>query len=298
MSFIKCFKCKGMRVPLLSTNITNTHLLFEIRNSKQLLKSYSTSSKKFDNREKKISNNGTSINEDTNKDIKNKRRSDNWVLPDLINKSRRNTKFNNRGKDESEQKNLSYIKTLPPDNWRKDKSLPQYMRQKYALKEKKLSIDLSKKRKLSRSAIEGIREIYKSRKEDLSTDILAEFFSVSPIVISKILKSKWQPSENELIKKNELWIRRGENLLKQKTIEKNIQEYINYKEKQLNIELPEFFKEKLNNIFKLNNIKDTELDNYFNELVKSRFNKDKFDENMIKYENTNNENSNHENTNK
>ncbi|GME85186.1 unnamed protein product [[Candida] boidinii] len=172
------------------------------------------------------------------------------------------------------------------------------MRQKYALKEKKLSIDLSKKRKLSRSAIEGIREIYKSRKEDLSTDILAEFFSVSPIVISKILKSKWQPSENELIKKNELWIRRGENLLKQKTIEKNIQEYINYKEKQLNIELPEFFKEKLNNIFKLNNIKDTELDNYFNELVKSRFNKDKFDENMIKYENTNNENSNHENTNK
>lgn len=287
-----------MRVPLLSTNITNTHLLFEIRNSKQLLKSYSTSSKKFDNQEKKISNNGTTTNEDINKDIKNKRRSDNWVLPDLNKESRRNTKFNNRGKDESEQKNLSYIKTLPPDNWRKDKSLPQYMRQKYALKEKKLSIDLSKKRKLSRSAIEGIREIYKSRKEDLSTDILAEFFSVSPIVISKILKSKWQPSENELIKKNELWIRRGENLLKQKTIEKNIQEYINYKEKQLNIELPEFFKEKLNNIFKLNNIKDTELDNYFNELVKSRFNKDKFDENMIKYENTNNENSNHENTNK
>ncbi|GME68312.1 unnamed protein product [[Candida] boidinii] len=291
----KCLKCKGMRVPLLPANIQNSHLLSEIRNSQPVLKWYSTSSKKPIVTE--TIGNGNTADEsstETKKGAKNKKRSDNWVLPDLNNKSRRNTKFN-RGnsmnkmdKDDGKEQNLSYIKTLPPDNWRKDKSLPQYMRQKYALKEKKLSIDLSKKRKLSRSAIEGIREIYKSRKEDLSTDILAEFFSVSPIVISKILKSKWQPSETELIRKNEVWLRRGEKLLKQKTIENNIQEYIDYKERQLNIELPEFFKEKLNNIFKLNNIRDTELDNYFNELVKSRFNKEKFDENMIKYENIDN----------
>lgn len=285
-----------MRVPLLPANIQNSqHLLFGIRNSQQVLKWYSTSSKKPIGTE--AIGNGNIADESSTepkKGVKNKKRSDNWVLPDLNNKSRRNTKFN-RGnsmnkmdKDDGKEQNLSYIKTLPPDNWRKDKSLPQYMRQKYALKEKKLSIDLSKKRKLSRSAIEGIREIYKSRKEDLSTDILAEFFSVSPIVISKILKSKWQPSETELIRKNEVWLRRGEKLLKQKTIENNIQEYIDYKERQLNIELPEFFKEKLNNIFKLNNIRDTELDNYFNELVKSRFNKEKFDENMIKYENIDN----------
>lgn len=283
-----------MRVPLLPVNIQNSEqLLFGIRNSQQVLKWYSTSSKKPIGTET-IGNSTDESSTETKKGVKNKKRSDNWVLPDLNNKSRRNKKFN-RGNstnkmdtDDGKERSLSYIKTLPPDNWRKDKSLPQYMRQKYALKEKKLSIDLSKKRKLSRSAIEGIREIYKSRKEDLSTDILAEFFSVSPIVISKILKSKWQPSETELIKKNEVWLRRGEKLLKQKTIEKNIQEYIEYKERQLNIELPEFFKEKLNNIFKLNNIRDTELDNYFNELVKSRFNKEKFDENMIKYENIDN----------
>ncbi|KAK7462856.1 Required for respiratory growth protein 9 mitochondrial [Stygiomarasmius scandens] len=51
-------------------------------------------------------------------------------------------------------------------------------------------------RKLSREAMEGLRQLYHLDKEKFSTPVLAERFKISPEAVRRILKSKWvQPRE-------------------------------------------------------------------------------------------------------
>ncbi|KAK7047352.1 Required for respiratory growth protein 9 mitochondrial [Paramarasmius palmivorus] len=51
-------------------------------------------------------------------------------------------------------------------------------------------------KKLSREAMEGLRELHHLDKEKFSTPVLAEKFRISPEAVRRILKSKWeQPKE-------------------------------------------------------------------------------------------------------
>ncbi|THV04686.1 hypothetical protein K435DRAFT_774252 [Dendrothele bispora CBS 962.96] len=51
-------------------------------------------------------------------------------------------------------------------------------------------------RKISREAMEGLRQLYHLDKEKFSTPVLAERFKISPEAVRRILKSKWvQPRE-------------------------------------------------------------------------------------------------------
>ncbi|EEB94067.1 hypothetical protein MPER_07187 [Moniliophthora perniciosa FA553] len=47
-------------------------------------------------------------------------------------------------------------------------------------------------KKLSREAMEGLRELHHLDKQKFSTPVLAEKFRISPEAVRRILKSKWQ----------------------------------------------------------------------------------------------------------
>ncbi|KAF9445804.1 hypothetical protein P691DRAFT_805200 [Macrolepiota fuliginosa MF-IS2] len=49
-------------------------------------------------------------------------------------------------------------------------------------------------RKLSREAMDGLRELNRFDPQKFSTPVLAERFKISPEAVRRILKSKWEPS--------------------------------------------------------------------------------------------------------
>lgn len=54
-------------------------------------------------------------------------------------------------------------------------------------------------RKLSREAMEGLRELHRFDPEKFSTPVLSEKFRISPEAVRRILKSKWSPSREKRI---------------------------------------------------------------------------------------------------
>lgn len=182
--------------------------------------------------------------------------------------------------EEKDKDGFTHNVRPPPPNWRKMKGLPQYMKKKYALKEKALKIDLSKTKRLSRSAMEGIRMLHDKYPSELSTDRLAEFFKISPIAISKILKSRWKPSQKELVKKNKKWEKRGEKLTEAKMLDTRLEEFFKAKEDQLHVEIPYFVKQELSDYIHLH-AKD-DLEESFAKLNQARAEKQKFKDDKMK----------------
>ncbi|EMD35540.1 hypothetical protein CERSUDRAFT_37972, partial [Gelatoporia subvermispora B] len=52
-------------------------------------------------------------------------------------------------------------------------------------------------RKLSREAMEGLRQMHKMDPEIYTTPVLAAKFRISPEAVRRVLKSKWQPSSEQ-----------------------------------------------------------------------------------------------------
>jgi hypothetical protein len=65
------------------------------------------------------------------------------------------------------------------------------------------------RKKLSPDTMDGIRAMHQAYPETLTTPVLAKHFEVSPEAIRRILKSKWQPSEEEDEKRRQRWEKRG-----------------------------------------------------------------------------------------
>ncbi|KAF5379197.1 hypothetical protein D9615_005904 [Tricholomella constricta] len=55
-------------------------------------------------------------------------------------------------------------------------------------------------RKLSREAMEGMRQMHRLDPEKFTTPVLAEKFKVSPEAVRRILKSKWEPPREKRLK--------------------------------------------------------------------------------------------------
>ncbi|KAF7318889.1 Acylpeptide hydrolase [Mycena chlorophos] len=49
-------------------------------------------------------------------------------------------------------------------------------------------------KKLSREAMDGLRQLHRMNPETFSTPVLAERFRISPEAVRRILKSRWEPS--------------------------------------------------------------------------------------------------------
>jgi hypothetical protein len=58
----------------------------------------------------------------------------------------------------------------------------------------------------------GIRALHAQFPNEYNTETLAEKFAVSPEAIRRILKSKWTPSPEEEIERQERWFRRGKSV--------------------------------------------------------------------------------------
>lgn len=96
-----------------------------------------------------------------------------------------------------------------PKGWRKNKHLPEWKRQIYALREKFGAEKWQPRKKLSREAMDGIRTL-KEHSPELNAGDFAKMFQVPPESIRRILKSRWSPNESEVEKISQRWVRRGE----------------------------------------------------------------------------------------
>ncbi|KAI2632052.1 hypothetical protein GGR54DRAFT_15412 [Hypoxylon sp. NC1633] len=90
----------------------------------------------------------------------------------------------------------------------------QWMVQKSALKGK-FPGGWSPRKRLSPDALDGIRALHSQFPEDYTTEVLAEKFEVSAEAIRRILRSKWTPSTDEEISRQERWFNRGKNIWSQ-----------------------------------------------------------------------------------
>jgi hypothetical protein len=89
---------------------------------------------------------------------------------------------------------------------------PHWAIQKEALKEKLGGEAWNPRKKLSPDTMEGIRHLHKTAPEKFTTPILAEHFKVSSEAIRRILKSRWQPNDEEYEARMERWNKRGERI--------------------------------------------------------------------------------------
>jgi hypothetical protein len=100
----------------------------------------------------------------------------------------------------------------PPESWRKMK-LPEWKRHKYALWEKFDGQAWNPGRKLSRDQMDSVR-VLKSAMPNLTASDLAKEFRISPEAVSKILKSRWKPlNDEEADNVRERWLKRKDRAL-------------------------------------------------------------------------------------
>lgn len=68
----------------------------------------------------------------------------------------------------------------------------------------------SPRKRISPDALAGIRALHSAEPTTYTTAVLAEHFKVSAEAVRRILKSKWQPNEDEADERRKRWEKRGE----------------------------------------------------------------------------------------
>ncbi|KAM0806329.1 hypothetical protein BDR22DRAFT_22830 [Usnea florida] len=91
----------------------------------------------------------------------------------------------------------------------------QWQIQKRALSKKFGTTGWSPRKRLSPDTLEGIQALHAQYPHRFTTPILAEQFKVSPEAIRRILKSKWQPKDEEKERRRQRWEKRGESIWSQ-----------------------------------------------------------------------------------
>ncbi|KAK9452959.1 hypothetical protein V1511DRAFT_105347 [Dipodascopsis uninucleata] len=131
------------------------------------------------------------------------RTSEKWILPDP----------NVLPPGSSEvQENMSKLQKLPL-NWRKDKTLPMWKRQAYAMQEKLKGAKWEPRKKVSPEGRMALR-MFKQEYPEIKSSELAKFFGISPESMRRILRSKFQPqSTEELDAIGQRWAKRKEKIL-------------------------------------------------------------------------------------
>ncbi|KAI0011673.1 hypothetical protein F4779DRAFT_571627 [Xylariaceae sp. FL0662B] len=118
----------------------------------------------------------------------------------------------------SELKRRKIIKDEPKKDQQSDEEFrPQresWQIQKAALGQK-FPGGWSPRKRLSPDALEGIRALHSQFPEEFTTEVLSQRFQVSPEAIRRILKSKWKPSSEEEIDRQERWFKRGKQIWSQ-----------------------------------------------------------------------------------
>ncbi|QLQ79405.1 hypothetical protein HG537_0C00520 [Torulaspora globosa] len=106
---------------------------------------------------------------------------------------------------------LKLVKEASGQNESETKELPSWKKQVLALKRKFKGERWNPAKKLSRTEMDGMR-LLRAQFPQLSASELAERYKVSPEVVRRILKSKWRPTEEEMVRVHERWKKRGERI--------------------------------------------------------------------------------------
>ena len=104
-----------------------------------------------------------------------------------------------------------FTKTTVIKEWRDGGEKPEketWKAQKAALKAK-FPEGWNPRKRLSPDALAGIRALHQQFPEEYSTEVLSQKFEVSPEAIRRILRSKWSPSPEEEIERQDRWFNRG-----------------------------------------------------------------------------------------
>ncbi|KAF2762111.1 hypothetical protein EJ05DRAFT_197610 [Pseudovirgaria hyperparasitica] len=99
---------------------------------------------------------------------------------------------------------------------RPNKNKEPWQVQKEALKDKFGDEPWTPRKKLSPGTMDGMRMLHQSDKAKYTTAVLADSFKISPDAVRRILKSKWEPSEEEADERRERWERRGQKIWENK----------------------------------------------------------------------------------
>ncbi|KAK8183918.1 hypothetical protein BC567DRAFT_150490, partial [Phyllosticta citribraziliensis] len=97
---------------------------------------------------------------------------------------------------------------------KRGEDVPHWRMQKEALEKKFEGASWRPAKRVSPDAVLGIRELHKSDPATFNTEILADRFKISKEAVRRILKSKFQPSDEEMTDKRKRWQKRGENVWK------------------------------------------------------------------------------------
>jgi hypothetical protein len=92
----------------------------------------------------------------------------------------------------------------------RNRNMDRWKVQKAALEEKFGEQNWNPRKRISPDALAGIRALHAKSPDTFSTAVLAEHFKITPEAVRRILKSKWQPSEEEAEERRERWEKRGE----------------------------------------------------------------------------------------
>lgn len=103
-------------------------------------------------------------------------------------------------------------KALTNNNDNIKRIIPEWQKQKLAVNKKINNQRWNPSKKLSRTTMEAIR-LLKRQFPNMNASELGERFKVSPEVIRRILKSKWQPDTKEQIKVEQRWLKRKEKIM-------------------------------------------------------------------------------------
>jgi hypothetical protein len=112
-----------------------------------------------------------------------------------------------KNKTKSQKKTGTKTSTKEPFNPEKKRKRPHWQSQKEAL-EKKFGEGWHPRKKLPPDSLDTIRHLHSTKPDVWTTPVLAEQFKISPEAIRRILKSKWQPSEEERERREERWVER------------------------------------------------------------------------------------------
>jgi hypothetical protein len=77
---------------------------------------------------------------------------------------------------------------------------PQAHRQHKLTIKKRFPEGWSPPKKLSRDAMDGLRELHRFDPQTFTTPLLASKFRISPEAVARVLKSKWQPTREQRIR--------------------------------------------------------------------------------------------------
>ncbi|GAB7352809.1 hypothetical protein MBLNU459_g3425t1 [Dothideomycetes sp. NU459] len=94
------------------------------------------------------------------------------------------------------------------EEWRTEREA--WMVQKAALDAKFGEQNWNPRKRISPDALAGIRALHSKQPDVYTTPVLAAHFKVSAEAIRRILKSRWQPNEEEVESRRSRWEKRGE----------------------------------------------------------------------------------------